>query len=88
MAPNSEYLLRLDQPAMKTESSVAAPTAKKNSTPESISMAAMFRPIGTTASAKNTGTTKTIGARKWTTLSAARGTRSSLVIAFSPSATG
>ncbi len=35
MAPSNEYLFRLDQPAMNTDSSVAAPTAKKNNTPES-----------------------------------------------------
>jgi len=48
MAPSSEYLLRLDQPAMKSESSVADPTAKKNSTPASRSSGTMFRPNGNT----------------------------------------
>ena len=54
----------------------------------SISIAAMFRPNGTTASARNTGPTKTSGARKWTTWSAERGTRSSLMMALIPSAAG
>jgi hypothetical protein len=35
MAPSSEYLLWLDQPAMNTETSTAPPTAKKNSKPAS-----------------------------------------------------
>ena len=43
----------------------------------------MFRPIGTTARARKTGTTSTNGARKCTTLSAVCGTKSSLVMALS-----
>ena len=46
IAPSSEYLLRLDQPAMNTDNSVAAPTAKKKSSPASRSIGTMLRPIG------------------------------------------
>ena len=64
MAPSSEYLLRLDQPAMNTASSVAAPTAKKNKRPASMSIGTMFRPKGKTEYPRNTGTIRTRGARK------------------------
>ncbi len=66
MAPSSEYLLRLDQPAMKTESSVAAPMAKKKSRPASMSTSTMLRPMGSTAKPMKTATTSTSGARKCT----------------------
>src|SRR5439155_215286 len=42
MAPRSEYLLRLDQPAMKSDNSVPAPTAKKNNRPKTATMAKML----------------------------------------------
>ena len=57
---------------MNTDNSVAAPTAKKNNTPASMSIGAMFLPYGKTAYARNTGTINATGARKWITLSAAR----------------
>ena len=63
MAPSNEYLLRLDHPAINTDSSVAAPTAKKNNTPESKSTATMLCPMGRTASARKTGMTNTSGAK-------------------------
>ena len=80
IAPSSEYLFRLDQPAMKTDNSVAAPTAKKNKTPASISSPTMFRPIGTTASAKKTGATNTSGATAIAQIDYALGTVTNILI--------
>ena len=88
MAPSSEYLLRLDQPAIKTESSVDALMEKKKSRPAFRSTSTMLRPMGSTANSIKTATTSESGARKCTTALALKGTISSLVSDLMPSATG
>ena len=49
MAPSSEYLFRLDQPAMKTDSSVDAPTAKEEQNARVQVQRHEIRPYGSTA---------------------------------------
>ena len=51
---------------VNSASSVDAPAAKKKRIPASRFSGVMFRPKGSTAKESNTGTTRTMGARKWT----------------------
>ena len=64
MAPSSEYLLRLDQPAMNTLSSDEALMAKKNTRTASIVTSSMLWPTGSTAKPMKTVVSRMIGARK------------------------
>ena len=61
---------------------------KRTAPPHPYLPATMLRPMGMTAKPRNVAITRTSGASKCTTLSAARGTMSSLVRVLRPSAIG
>lgn len=88
IAPSSEYLLRLDQPARNNPSGLRLETAIKYTRPDGRSTGTRPAANGTTAITRNDESSTITGAIRWTTWSADRGTIFSLMSSLSPSAIG